>query len=249
MEGTIELNIKEVLAALVRKLWLIVLCAVLAGGAALAYTAGFVTPLYKTSISIYVNNTSNGVQGGVISSSDLATSQRLVATYINILKSNAVLDKVAESVGNEISSTQIRNMIDSEAMGTTEVFQVYITNADPELAAEIANAIAAIAPKEIANIVEGSSARIVDYAKVPQKPYTPSFMKNTAIGALVGILAVVVGIVVQVVLDVHIKNEADLRKISDAPVLGVIPDYNLDGKKNEYATEPASSDPSGSKEV
>ena len=248
METAIELDLKEVFSALMRKLWLIVLCAVLAGSAALVYTVGFVTPLYRASVSVYVNNTTNGGQGG-ISSSDLQTSQKLVATYINILKSDTVLDKVAEAVDGDVTSKEIRKMINSEAMGTTEVFQVNISNADPVLAAEIANAIAQIAPKEIANIVEGSSARIVDYAKVPENPYTPSFLKNMVLGAFLGILAVVAVIVLQVVLDTRIKSEADLRKLCDAPVLGVIPDYDVDYKKGGYVTDSAAADEINGKEM
>lgn len=241
MDTTIELDLREVFSALLHKLWLIVLCAVLAGAVALAYTAGFVTPLYQASVSIYVNNTDSEGKVG-ISSSDLATSQKLVDTYINILKSDTVLDKVADAVGGDVTAKQIRKMIESEALGSTEVFQVQISNPDPELAAQIANAIANIAPTEIAKIVDGSSARIVDFAKVPEEPYTPSFAKNTVLGACVGILIVMAVIVLQVLLDVRIQGEADLRKICDAPVLGAIPDYDLDYKKGGYVLEGTSAD-------
>lgn len=248
MDTTIELDLREVFSALVRKLWLIVLCAVVAGAAALMYTAGFVTPLYQASVSIYVNNTDS--EGKVvISSSDLATSQKLVETYINILKSDTVLDKVVEAIDGKVTTKQIRKMIESEALGGTEVFQVQISNADPELAAEIANAIADIAPEEIANIVKGSSARIVDYAKVPEEPYSPSIAKNTVLGACAGMLIVVLIIVLQVMLDVRIKSEADLRKICDAPVLGSIPDYDLDYKRGGYVLESTSADDTNSKAV
>jgi capsular polysaccharide biosynthesis protein len=246
--GTTELDLKEVFSALIRRLWLIVLCAALAGGLMLIYTVAFVTPQYQASISVYVNNTANGGQGG-ISSSDLATSQKLVATYINILKSDTVLDRVVASVDGDATAKEIREMIDSEAMGTTEVFQVKVTNEDPALAAQIANAIAEIAPKEIANIVEGSSARIVDYAKVPEEPHSPSVMKNTVLGAFVGILAAMAAIVLMVLLDVRVKSEADLRRLSDAPVLGVIPDYDMDYKKGGYSSDNASADGINDKEM
>ena len=246
--GTAELDLKEVFSALIRKLWLIVLCAALAGSLVLIYTVAFVTPQYQASISVYVNNTDAEGKVG-ITSSDLQTSQKLVETYINILKSNRVMDKVAESVDGKVTAEQIRKMIDSAAMGTTEVFQVKVSNEDPALAAQIANAIAQIAPKEIANIVEGSSARIVDYAKVPEEPHSPSIMKNTVLGAFVGILAAMAAIVLTVLLDVRVKSEADLRKLSDAPVLGVIPDYDMDYKKGGYTTDGTSVDGINDKEM
>lgn len=246
--GTAELDLKEVFSALIRRLWLIVLCAALAGSLVLIYTVAFVTPQYQASISVYVNNTDAEGKVG-ITSSDLATSQKLVDTYITILKSDRVLDKVAESVDGNVTAEQIRRMIDSAAMGTTEVFQVKVSNEDPALAAQIANAIAQVAPKEIANVVEGSSARIVDYAKVPEAPHTPSIMKNTVLGAFVGILAAMAAIVLIVLLDVRVKSEADLRKLSDAPVLGVIPDYDMDYKKGGYTSDNASVDGINDKEM
>lgn len=246
--GTTELDLKEVFSALIRRLWLIVLCAALAGSLLLIYTVAFVTPQYQASISVYVNNTDAEGKVG-ISSSDLATSQKLVATYINILKSNTVLEKVAESVDGKVTAEEIRRMLDSAAMGTTEVFQVKVSNEDPALAAQIANAIAEIAPKEIAKIVEGSSARIVDYAKVPEAPYSPSVLKNTVLGAFVGILVAMAVIVLMVLLDVRVKSEADLRRLCDAPVLGVIPDYDMDYKKGGYASDNASEDGINDKEM
>lgn len=241
MEKTMELDLKEVFAALLRKIWVIALCAVLAASAALAYTALFVTPLYRSGISVYVNNKDTNGNGG-ISSSDLATSQKLVETYTNILMSDTVLDKVAEKVGNGVTANNIRRMLMAEQMGGTEAFRVLVSNPNPALAAQIANTIAEIAPGEIAKIVEGSSARIIDFAKQAERPYTPSFMKNTLIGLLAGAFLAAAVIVLQVMMDVRIKGESDLRKICDVPVLGMIPDYDLDYKKGGYVANAASAD-------
>ena len=98
MENIKEINLSELAAALLKKAWLIVVCAVIIGGLTFAYTANFITPMYRSSVKIYVNNRQNTSQNTGISSSDLATSQRLVATYINILSSDTVLQEVANCV-------------------------------------------------------------------------------------------------------------------------------------------------------
>ena len=235
MDNIKELNLTEILSALVRKLWLIVLCAVVLGAGARIYTDNFVTPMYRSTVSIYVNNsiTTNNTTMG-ISASDLATSQRLVATYINILRSNTVLDKVAERVQQEhdlnVSAAAIRAMMTAGSMGETEVFEVSISSANPKIAAAIANAIAEVAPAEIAYFVEGSSTKIVDYAKVASAPYSPNTTQNTTFGMLGGALIAVCVIVLQTLLDVRVKGEEDLAAISDAPVLGMIPDLAMEIK-------------------
>ena len=249
MENIKEINLAELLSAVVRKVWLIVLCAVIAGGLSYTYTSNFITPLYRSRVTIYVNNTVmvNSSNNVAISASDLATSQRLVLTYVNILKSDRVLDKVAESVGGGLTANHIRSMMTAGSLEETEVFEVYISNSDPYLAAKIANAIAEVAPAEIANIVEGSSTKIIDVAKVATAPYTPNKTRNTTYGIAVGAVLALCAIVLQTLLDVRVKGEEDLALISSAPVLGLIPDLAVE-IKGEYGYKGYTSDAKKTKE-
>lgn len=229
MKETMEIDLRQVFAELLRKAWLIVLCAVLVGGLTLGYTLMFVTPQYRASVTLYVNNTA-GRDNPYISASDLATAQRLVTTYMNILKSNTVLRRVADENQLDLTPSQIRGMMTAEALDETEVFEVRITNEDPVLAAKIANAIAIVAPEEIANIIEGSSAKVVDYAGVPANRASPSYRSNTILGVLVGGVLAVILIILGMMLDVRIRNEGELAKICDVPVLGSIPDFAVEKK-------------------
>lgn len=234
MDETKEIDLGRILRALLQKLWLLFLCAVIVAGAVYLYTKNIITPQYEASISIYVNNKNTNQSAG-ISSSDLATSQRLVATYINILKSNTVLNKVAIELGLDIAPEDLRGMLLAESPDSTEVFTVSVTNPDPQLAMDIANAIATAAPTEISNIVEGSSTKIVDWATLPKQPSSPNVFRNTALGGVIGVLIAMLIVVIQVLLDVRVKGEEDLARISDAPVLGNIPDFNMEPKNNyEY---------------
>ena len=225
MEGTKEIDLLRLGKALLKKAWLIVLCAVIVGAAVFVYSKNFITPKYRTNISIYVNNTNtNQILG--ISSSDLATSQRLVATYIDVLKSDLVLDQVAQQLKLNIPASALRGMLLAESPEGTEVLTVYVTNMDRYLAAQIANAIADVAPSAIAEIVVGSSAKIIDRAKVPTAPYSPNNAKNAMVGVALGAAVAIAAVCLQVMLDVRVKDEEDLARICDAPVLGNIPDFN-----------------------
>ena len=193
--------------------------------------------MYRSSVSIYVNNSnagnSNSNPNG-ITASDLATSQRLVSTYIEILRSNTVLDKVAEKVretdGIYVSAAGIRSMMTASAKNETEVFEVGISSSDPKLAAKVANAIADVAPSQIAYYVEGSSTKIVDYALESTVPYSPNISSNTTIGMIAGALLAIGFVALQTLLDVRVKGEEDLAAISNAPVLGMIPDLAMEMK-------------------
>lgn len=226
-----EIDLQELLVAYLKKWWLIVLCGVVVAAGALVYTVALVTPMYQSSISVYVNNM-RGTQGTEdLSKSNLDASRQLVNTYVTIAKSDRVLQKVAETLGGDYTVKDLQEMFSAAQVGDTEIFELSVDSPDPEEAARVANTMAAVVPEEIASVIEGSSARVIDYAKVPEDPYTPSYKKNILMGALIGCFLALAYLTVAYLLDVRIKDGEDLNKNFDLPVLGQIPDFHLVGSK------------------
>ena len=182
----LEIDLWKLLGLWLRRWRLILVCGLALAAAAAAYTALLVTPLYRADVMVYVNSVKASQQVDYISASNLATSQQLVNTYVNIIRSDTVLEKVARAAGLNYSAEQIRSMMTAEQVDETELFTVYITHPDPVMAAEIANAVAEVAPGEIESFVDGSSTKIIDYARTPDSPYTPSYRRNILLGGLAG---------------------------------------------------------------
>lgn len=219
-----EIDLQEMLFSYLHHWWVIVICVIAMAGVTLAYTKLFVTPMYRASVTILVNNSISNTNTEYIASTDLTVSQKLVNTYATIIKSDRVLGEVKEKGDLKYSIGRLRSMLTAEQVETTEVFKVSITNADPEMAARIANTIAIVAPGEIADIVKGSSTEIIDYATVPSAPFTPDYTRNAMIGALIGFVIAVVYLTIRYLLDVHINDAEDLERMFEYPVLGQIPD-------------------------
>ena len=234
---TVEIDLIKLFMAYLHKWWLILLCALVVGGGALLYTMKFITPLYQASITIYVNNVRSGERIDYISGSNLQASQQLVSTYANIIQSDTVLSKVIEEAGVNYTPDQMRGLLSTKQVGGTELFNVYVTHSDPKMAAYLVNTVASVAPAEIETFVEGSSTKIIDYAKVPASPCSPSYSRNTVVGALIGGVLAVIYVTLRCLLDVRIKEEEDLASLFDYPVLGHIPHFDqpASGKKNAYA--------------
>ena len=248
MEKAKEINILALCKSLLRKAWLIVLCAVIFGIGGYIYTAKCVAPMYRSSVLLYVNNTVQTENDVNISASDLATSQRLVKTYIIILRSDPVMEKVAANLerntGKKLSGGAINGMISAGAENETEVFRVSVSSTDPVLAAQIANSVAAVAPKEIEAVIIGSSAKVVQQATVAGAPYSPNKTRQAALAAIVGAVLAVAFVLIREFMDVRIKSEEDLAEICDAPILGFIPELNQESStkysytpQNEHSEE------------
>ena len=227
MNETFELDLKEIGAAVVKYLWAIILCAVIGGLAMLTYTVNFVSPTYKAGVTMYVNN-SSGVNGQYMSSSDLAVAQSLVQTYTNIIASHTVLSKVVDESGLNITADQLRGMLSASAVGETEMFTVSVTAPDPQMAADLANKIAEVAPAEINKIIPGSTAKVVDYARIPKSRNAPSYSNSVILGFLLfGMLSAGV-VVIRQILDTRLTKKEDLERICGVPVLGTIPEIDED---------------------
>ncbi len=245
IRDVVELDIRKLLLAYLNKWWIFVICIILAGIIAGGFTANFITPLYKSTVTIYVNNAGRDQKVDYITNSNLQTSQRLVNTYIYIIGSDSVLEKVAHEANLGMSALEIRSCMEAAQRGTTEIFRVTITHPDPVKAARIANAVAEVAPGEIERFVEGSSTKIIDYAKVAEAPSSPNLIKNVMFGCLIGIVVAAVYVMIRFLLDVRIKDEEELVALFDIPVLGQIPTFLPEGskvrsayeKKNIYAKE------------
>jgi len=228
MDETKTLDLGKIFRVVMKNIWIIALSAVLVAGLMLGFVAAFVTPTYEAEISMYINNSSSN--NGAINANDLNVALKLVQTYVNIIKSDSVLDQVIEELDMDMNAVALRRMLTAEAVDQTEMFRVQVTHEDPEMAAKIANTIGQIAPDKITEIIDGSSAKIIDMAKVPVERAAPSYFKTMIIGIFVGAALSAVIVIVMDILDVRIKSEEDLAEIATAPILGVIPDLDPDAK-------------------
>lgn len=238
-EDTIDLL--ELAKAIWKNILIIALVAALVGSAAFAYTAFMVSPQYQAKASLYVNNSSFslGSTSFSISNAELSASNSLVSVYIYILNSRTTMEDVIKEANLSYTPEELTKMVEAKGINSTGAFEVTVTSTDPAEAELIANTIARLLPDRIAEIVDGSSVRIVDYAIIPSHRSGPSMVKNTAIGVLVGAFLSIAVVVLRFLLDdrskAMIQSVDELRAIyPDIMVLAMIPDMRMSDKKNGY---------------
>lgn len=223
MEETNEISLQEIFMILWNKVWVIILCTLIGGVAAFGISAFVLDPTYTSRVSMYVNSNTER-ENTIANLNDINASQKLVSTYIEILKSDNVLSKVITETGFTYTPEQIRKMLTASAVNGTEIFEVKITTEDANEAAVIANTIAAVAPEEIIRVVKAGSVELIDEAVPATSPSSPNVLLNTIIGLMLGGVLSVLGVLVAEMLDNRIKHEDDLKKGYDFPILGTIPD-------------------------
>ena len=230
-----EIDLLNLLRALWKKIWVIALAAIIGGGAMFAYTKLLVTPLYKSSAMMYVNNSDFSVGSTKVSLSDLNAAQSLVDTYAVILKSRGTLEKVIDEAQLPYTYEELNKMVETGAVNNTEIFSITVTSADPEEATKIANTIVDVLPDRISEIMDGSDVRTVDFAVVPSVKSSPSTTKNMMLGIIAGFVLACAVIIVIELMDTKIHSEDYLlTEYPDIPLLAVIPDMNKKPGKHSY---------------
>lgn len=229
----IEIDIGRIFHSVMERIWRVIIVSVLCAAMVFGYTYYCVTPQYQSSAMFYVNNNSFSVGDAALSitSGDLVTSRGLVDSYIVILKTRETLNEVIDYAGVDLTYGEVSGMITAAAVNETEIFRVTVTNPDPQEAEKIANAIAYILPKRIGNIIDGTSAKIVDSAVVPAGPSSPSYTKNGVIGFLIGFLLCAGSIALKEIFDTTIRSEEDIEQVCAHPVLSAVPNMQGGGKK------------------
>lgn len=243
---------------LIRSLWknslAIILVAILVGSAVFGYTAFLVEPEYQATASMYVNNSSFslGATSFSVTSSDLSASTSLVSVYLYILQSRTTLEEVIQQARLQYTPDELKKMITTNSVSKTGAFEVTVTSTNPAEVELIANSIAQILPERIAEIVDGTSVRIVDYAIIPSQRSGPGIARNTALGILIGGFLSAAWVAIRYLLDdtsrMMIQSADDLRAMyPDVMVLAAIPDMRLPEGKNGYYSAYYGAD-SGAKE-
>ena len=222
----VEIDVIPLFKALISNLWLMFLVGVLVGASAFCMAKILVKPTYRSSFTAYVNNQQVQTSKDYLTSSDLSAMKELVRTYSHILTSNTVLTAAAESIGMDVSYSTLKSIVSTEIKNDTEIITVNVVTHDPEKSYALADAIAKTAPSYLAEIVEGSSMKIIDYPEVPKSRYQPSYVKYAILGFIFGALAVAIIVLIRHFMDDVVRSEDEIERRFGVPILGVLPDLN-----------------------
>jgi capsular polysaccharide biosynthesis protein len=221
MEETISL--KELFQTLRKRMNLIIVIALIAVIVSGVISYFFITPIYKASTQILVNNQTNTEQP-IYTQNEIQTNIQLINTYNVIMKSPVVLDQVIREMDLDMSVDALNQKIALQSENNSQVVTISVEDKDPQTAADIANKTAVVFKGKVEEIMNFDNVNILSEAAVAenQSPIKPQPLLNVAIALVVGLMAGVGLAFLLEYLDNTVKTEQDIEKLLDLPVLGVI---------------------------
>lgn len=218
---------------LLSKFYLLLLAGLVCGGLVFLLVKFFVTPTYESRVSFYVYNTTDtSSHSGTINNNDLQAAESLATTYSKILGSNSVLDAILEDLGKEavITRKDLSKMVKASVVSDTQLLEVVVTSASPQLALDIAGSFARVAPTEIVRITKAGGVEVVDRPELPTEKASPRTVFDTAIGFLIGVILISVVLIVKMLSDTTIYLPEDIDNAVGVTVLGQIPKIEVPEK-------------------
>lgn len=228
------IDLVKLVKFLLKYCWLILICALVGFGFMYHRATQNKITTYTAFGTMYIMNGNPNAQNyGYASSSDLNSAVQLLDTYMVVIRSNKVLDVVSERLSTDypgITPEYIAATLSMGPVGETGVVKVLCTTVEPQLAADICNAVMDIAPNEIKRVVNAGIIEVIDKATVPTVPNVSSPMKKAITGALAG-AAFASGILT--LLFLLYRKVRDTKELTDHYTLPVLASIRREKKDSE----------------
>ena len=220
----------------------IIACVIVGGAAAFAYTYFMVTPLYQATSKMYV---ASATYNSIVDIYDMQLGSQLALDYEQLILSRPLMEDVAEALELDVKPEAIASLVSIYNPEETRIITITVTCPDPQLAADLANEIAYQAGIYLPRIMESPAPNIYEDALVPTKKSSPSYSRNTLLGAML-VAVVYCGIlVVRYLMDDSFTTPEDISRYFGVQPLAVIPegDFGADHsrhtrKKDKNAAKP-----------
>ena len=222
----IKIDLIKLCGYLLKRCWLIILCAMVGFFGMYWQASRNAVETYTASGTMYVyNGNPNLVNYQYTSASDLNSAVRLLDTYMVVVRSNKVMDVVAERLSADypgITNAFIAGTLTMGSVAETGVFRVSCTTMDAKMSYDICNAVLDAAPQALIDVVGAGSCNPLDYPVMPTVPNVTSPMRRAVIGAVGG--AVLAGglLLVLFLLNRKVTDAQELTDNYTPPVLSSI---------------------------
>lgn len=245
MEG-LGLELRDYLRVL-RRNWITIVAFTLLGLAAGAGVTLSIQPTYTAETKLFVATQSSGSVTDLQQSNSFAQSR--VQSYVQTAITPAVLQPAADSLGLTSSAAALARRVTATADPGTVIITISAVDASPVQAAALAQAVGdslITVIDELESPTKGGSSpvklSIIAPAMAPAAPAAPNNRLNIAIGAMIGLgLGFAVALLRQM-FDTKVRGEEDVRKITDAPVLGGV-SFDHDATKKPLLTQAPAQSP------
>lgn len=175
--------------------------------------------------------------------------QSRVQSYVKTVTSPVVLQPVINSLGLPVTAEELAGRVKASTDLNTVLITISVADGSPVQAAAIAQAVADSLVDTVDTLEKPKtggtspvSLSVIKPAVAPPTPSAPNIKLNLAMGLVAGLVIGLALALLRTILDSKIGSEADLRRITAAPLLGAI-SFTEDAVRRPLLTQAQSQGP------
>ncbi len=156
--------------------------------------------------------------------SDLIVADRLISTYLELVKRRPVLEQAAASLEFTGTIEALAGKVSVVSPSNTQLIVVSAEDPNPEVAAAIANAITeAFIQRSELQIANAGTLALVEPATAPSSPFSPNLKLNLALALALSLAGAATLAIILERLNSPVRTARDILEVSQVQTLGTIP--------------------------
>lgn len=225
-------TLKDLWNILVRRLWVIVLAAIVCVAGFFAVIKLTYVPQYQSTATLYIlrqdqNETTNSA------SDDFSLALKVVSDCDYLLKSHSVLDDVIDELNLNIPYKNLSESVSTANPDNTRILEVTVRSDSPEEAKRIVDSVCTIGAEKIEDAMGFKQVKLYELGILNTQPCNSTGLMTYALVGMIAAVLVYTGFLLAFLLDDRIRTEEDITRYLGLSVLCDIPNAN-ESKKGRY---------------
>ena len=223
----VEVNIMYAFGLLLRRLWLLILVALVVGASCAVITKAVEEPTYTLSMTFIVNNKSekdlSSSGENSVSYNDMSASAYMANTFVHLMTGRTMCNAIAaECKSYPKTADQVAKMIAVSRKTDSSIIDMTVTASSPEEAYELAQAVKDTY-KDVVRVYSGGSIHLCDEPELPTKPdKSVGTVRNAIIGALAGAVICALIIIIRDSARNTVRSQEDIQNKLQLNVIGEV---------------------------
>jgi len=180
------MEMKLYLRMLQKNWWIILLTALFALTISLGFSYA-ITPQYRATARFIINPVFSLDANDVVDSLDTLDRRSVVATYVEVMKSNNILFSAVDMLNLNAITVQENYTIQAVILPDSSVLELSVSGPNPNISAGLANEIGKQTIIFTNNLNQVYVLNYLDSAQIPLEPFSPQPLRDAGLALILGV--------------------------------------------------------------
>lgn len=242
----VSMSFKDMVSLFMKRLWLILLAALIVGGACFAYLTYTYEEEYTSKSTIYLFYKEEGRSASAAMSylevamytlndcEQIITSRRVLNSVIEDILADEELPRKWKKEVDALGYSGLKRSVSITNVTDSRVLEIAVRTSDPELSKEIVDRICAYGASEIKYYMGFDQVRVLDEGTLnPAPSNSVSILLPVSLALIAGLIVYAIALLIRL-NDNKVNCAEDVEKYLGLSVLGEIPSFNGVTKIKKY---------------